>query len=129
MRVPVYGERQVSLRPDLQQGINVRASASAFGADIGAGLQQVGRGLGEASDAMARLRANPPSTLLGEPVTVTDLSAGSEALPPTDAVELTGPSLHVVARPSGTEPVVRIFAEAATEAEARALVERVNSAI
>ena len=56
MRVPVYGERQVSLRPDLQQGINVRASASAFGADIGAGLQQVGRGLGEASDAMARLQ-------------------------------------------------------------------------
>ena len=63
------------------------------------------------ADAMARLRANPPSKLLGEPVTVTDLSAGSEALPPTDAVELTGPSLHVVARPSGTEPKLKCYLE------------------
>ena len=57
MRVPVYGERQVSLRPDLQQGINVRASASAFGADIGQGMQQLGRGLGQAAEVMGQLQA------------------------------------------------------------------------
>ena len=56
MRVPVYGERQVSLRPGQQQGVNVQATPAAFGADVGAGLQQVGRGLGEAADAMARLQ-------------------------------------------------------------------------
>lgn len=63
------------------------------------------------ADAMARLRANPPATLLGEPVTVTDLVGGTPSLPPTDAVELTGPSLHVVARPSGTEPKLKCYLE------------------
>ena len=60
---------------------------------------------------MARLRANPPATLLGEPVTVTDLVGGTPSLPPTDSVELTGPSLHVVARPSGTEPKLKCYLE------------------
>ena len=63
------------------------------------------------ADAMARLRANPPAQLLGEDVTVADLSEGSDALPPTDAIELTGPSLHVVARPSGTEPKLKCYLE------------------
>lgn len=63
------------------------------------------------ADAMARLRANPPSSLLGEPVTVLDLAAGTSSLPPTDAVELTGASLHVVARPSGTEPKLKCYLE------------------
>ena len=63
------------------------------------------------ADAMAKLRGNPPSELLGEPVTVTDLSEGSEALPPTDAIELTGETLHVVARPSGTEPKLKCYLE------------------
>ncbi|MFD0866897.1 phospho-sugar mutase, partial [Tessaracoccus lubricantis] len=63
------------------------------------------------ADAMARLRANPPATLLGEPVVVTDLAEGSGSLPPTDAVELTGASVHVVARPSGTEPKLKCYLE------------------
>ncbi|GAB3820148.1 phospho-sugar mutase [Tessaracoccus terricola] len=63
------------------------------------------------ADAMARLRADPPAELLGEPVTVVDLAAGSEALPATDAVELTGRRLHVVARPSGTEPKLKCYLE------------------
>ncbi|MCG6567029.1 phospho-sugar mutase [Tessaracoccus sp. ZS01] len=63
------------------------------------------------ADAMARLRANPPAELLGEPVVVADLAEGSEALPPTDAVELTGESVHVVARPSGTEPKLKCYLE------------------
>ncbi|SDL37757.1 phospho-sugar mutase [Tessaracoccus oleiagri] len=63
------------------------------------------------ADAMARLRANPPATLLGEPVAVDDLSGGKDGLPPTDAVELTGRRVHVVARPSGTEPKLKCYLE------------------
>lgn len=53
--VPTYGGRQVTARPDLQQGINVQATPGAFGADIGQGLQQVSRGMDEAANAMLRL--------------------------------------------------------------------------
>ena len=56
MRVPVYGERQVSLRPEAQQGINVQATPGAFGADIGAGMGGLARGMGEAAAAVERLR-------------------------------------------------------------------------
>ncbi|MEL4358659.1 MULTISPECIES: phospho-sugar mutase [unclassified Luteococcus] len=62
-------------------------------------------------DAMTRLRSNPPATLLGEPVTVRDLNQGTDELPPTDAIELTGPAVHVVARPSGTEPKLKCYLE------------------
>lgn len=65
----------------------------------------------EIADAMARLRAHPPTLLLGEAVRVDDLSAGSEDLPPTDAVELTGARVHVVVRPSGTEPKLKCYLE------------------
>lgn len=63
--------------------------------------------------AMARLRANPPSQLLGEPVTVADLASPAQGshLPPTDAIELTGERLHVVVRPSGTEPKLKCYLE------------------
>ncbi len=67
--------------------------------------------LSEITDAMARLRSNPPSHLLDEPVTYRDLLDGSDALPPTDGVELTGESIHVVARPSGTEPKLKCYLE------------------
>lgn len=63
------------------------------------------------AQAMARLRGNPPAALLGEPVTVADLLPGSPKLPPTDAIELTGPRVHVVARPSGTEPKLKCYLE------------------
>jgi phosphomannomutase len=68
--------------------------------------------LAEIAAAMARLRAQPPSELLGQPVTVLDLAAGSAALPPTDAVVLTGPGFRVVVRPSGTEPKLKCYLEA-----------------
>ena len=67
--------------------------------------------LSEITDAMARLRANPPTHLLDEPVTYRDLLDGGEGLPPTDGVELTGESIHVVARPSGTEPKLKCYLE------------------
>ncbi|MDO5678448.1 MAG: phospho-sugar mutase [Propionibacteriaceae bacterium] len=69
------------------------------------------------ADAMAKLRGNPPAALLDEPVVVTDLAEGSEALPPTDAIELTGESVHVVARPSGTEPKLKCYLEVRLEVD------------
>lgn len=63
VKVPVYSMREVRLRPDMQQGVEVRASADAFGAgaargmqSIGQGMQSIGQGLGQAADAMAQLR-------------------------------------------------------------------------
>jgi len=68
------------------------------------------------SDAMARLRANPPAVLLGETVTVTDLLTGGD-LPPTDGVRLEGETLRVVVRPSGTEPKLKAYLEVRTTPE------------
>ncbi|MGV8845693.1 phospho-sugar mutase [Tessaracoccus sp.] len=67
--------------------------------------------LSEITDAMARLRANPPTTLLDEPVAYHDLLEATEDLPATDGVELTGESIHVVTRPSGTEPKLKCYLE------------------
>jgi phosphomannomutase len=83
--------------------------------------------------AMARLRANPPTMLGGLPTAVVDLAAGSDQLPPTDAVLITGETIKVVVRPSGTEPKLKCYLEAhlpaarcidlvAARAEARSVV-------
>jgi phosphomannomutase len=58
------------------------------------------------ADAMDRLRATPPATLLGRPVTVEDLA------PDADVVILRGDGLRVVVRPSGTEPKLKAYLEA-----------------
>ena len=63
------------------------------------------------SDAMERLRTSTPTILGGEPVTATDLRAGTGGLPPTDAVVLQGRTLRVVVRPSGTEPKLKCYLE------------------
>src|SRR3954447_6300530 len=90
------------------------------------------------STAMARLRAHPPSSLAGEPVTVLDLAGGTEDLPPTDAVLLTGELVKVVVRPSGTEPKLKCYLEArrqpaadvtAGRAAARAVLEQLRTEI
>lgn len=62
---------------------------------------------------MAHLRANPPTTLAGSPVTsVEDLSGGSDSLPPTDALVLLNElGDRAVVRPSGTEPKVKCYLE------------------
>ena len=74
------------------------------------------------STAMSTLRDHPPATLLGEPVQVTDLSwpGPTSALPATDAVELTGDSIHVVVRPSGTEPKLKCYLEVRIDAASSA---------
>jgi phosphomannomutase len=62
--------------------------------------------------AMARLRAHPPGLLAGQPTSVIDLAQGSDELPPTDAVLITGETIKVVVRPSGTEPKLKCYLEA-----------------
>ncbi|MYE97699.1 MAG: hypothetical protein F4X28_10235, partial [Acidimicrobiaceae bacterium] len=65
--------------------------------------------------AMAALRADPPTELAGAAVTaVHDLAGGSEHLPPVDVVvlELYGAEARVIVRPSGTEPKMKVYAEA-----------------
>ncbi len=60
-------------------------------------------------DAMARLRATPPTELGASAVErADDLSAGSDDLPPTDGLRYyLADGSRVVVRPSGTEPKSR----------------------
>ena len=65
--------------------------------------------------AMAALREAPPPVLAGAAVTaVHDLAADGSHLPPADAVvlELSGLEARVIVRPSGTEPKMKVYAEA-----------------
>ncbi|RFU21704.1 phospho-sugar mutase [Geodermatophilus marinus] len=60
------------------------------------------------SAAMERLRAAPPSRLLGREVAAADLR---DEDPPVDAVRLLGDGVRVVVRPSGTEPKLKAYLE------------------
>jgi phosphomannomutase len=60
------------------------------------------------SDAMARLRSAPPSSLLGREVAFADLALED---PPVDAVRLLGDGVRVIVRPSGTEPKLKAYLE------------------
>ena len=65
--------------------------------------------------AMAALRQAPPAHLGGSAVTaIYDLASGSSDLPPADAVviELSDLGARVIVRPSGTEPKMKVYAEA-----------------
>ena len=62
--------------------------------------------------AMARLRAQPPGMLAGQPTSVVDLAYGGAELPPTDAMLISGQTVRVVVRPSGTEPKLKCYLEA-----------------
>ncbi|UED84485.1 phospho-sugar mutase [Streptomyces profundus] len=70
------------------------------------------------ADALARLRATPPTALAGLAVaTAEDLAEGSAELPPTDGLRyhLTGEgevaAARVIVRPSGTEPKIKCYLE------------------
>jgi phosphomannomutase len=60
------------------------------------------------SDAMTRLRAQPPTRLLGRQVAYADLALED---PPVDAVRLLGDGVRVIVRPSGTEPKLKAYLE------------------
>jgi phosphomannomutase len=71
--------------------------------------------LARIAEAMSRIRRNPPTGLLGDPVTeVTDL------LPRTDGVRLRTDRVRVVIRPSGTEPKLKCYLQIVTPVPDRA---------
>ncbi|RMI40930.1 phospho-sugar mutase [Actinomadura harenae] len=64
------------------------------------------------TDAMARLRAEPPKEVAGRPVdAVDDLAQGVDGLPPTDGLRFRLDGARVVVRPSGTEPKLKCYLE------------------
>jgi phosphomannomutase len=94
-------------------------------------------GLARLADAVARVRKEPPRLLDGQPVTVTDLRDGTGGLadlaggraerapgqpvPPADVlIWHAGGDARVMVRPSGTEPVLKLYAEAVRPARSRA---------
>jgi len=69
--------------------------------------------LSEIDEALARLRASPPTALGGRAVTsADDLSTGIDGLPPAEGMRyrLDG-GARVVVRPSGTEPKLKCYLE------------------
>ena len=76
----------------------------------------------EPAAVMARLRAEPPASLAGQPVTeVTDLAAGTRGLPPSDVLTFRLPGARAVVRPSGTEPKLKAYLEVAEPVAGRSL--------
>ncbi len=74
------------------------------------------------TDAMARLRAAPPTHLLGRPVATQDL------LPDVDGVRLTGERVRVVVRPSGTEPKLKAYLQSVVDATSGVTAARARGA-
>jgi phosphomannomutase len=104
----------------LAHGLHVTAQRAVH-ADGAAGLTQL-------ADEVARVRKEPPRTLAGRPVTVTDLLADTpgvvdlagghgerspgQPLPRADVlIWHVGEDARVMIRPSGTEPELKIYAE------------------
>lgn len=80
--------------------------------------------LGLIAKGMDHLRANAPQELAGSPVeSVTDMSAGWEGLPGTNALMLlTQAGDRVIVRPSGTEPKLKCYLEVVLPVQADAEV-------
>ncbi|MBF6544983.1 phospho-sugar mutase [Nocardia brasiliensis] len=66
-----------------------------------------------AADVVARLRANPPDEIAGEPVKYTDLLQVRGRMR-TDALIFEGAGTRLVVRPSGTEPKLKCYLEVLT---------------
>ena len=70
--------------------------------------------LAQIRDAMARLRAHPPTSLAGLAVQrFDDLEEGSAELPATDGLRFVLDGARVIVRPSGTEPKLKCYLQVA----------------
>ena len=88
---------------------------------------------------MARLRANPPTSLGGRDVVrLDDLEMGVDGLPPTDGLRFSLAGARVIIRPSGTEPKLKCYLQvvvpvdgevAEARAKARAELEAVRASV
>ncbi|MFH8582748.1 phospho-sugar mutase, partial [Streptomyces zaomyceticus] len=73
------------------------------------------------SDAMRRLREQPPTELAGLAITrAEDLTQGTDKLPPTDGLRYTLDGARVIVRPSGTEPKLKCYLEVVVQVAAHA---------
>ncbi|MFF4402380.1 phospho-sugar mutase [Streptomyces sp. NPDC001480] len=73
------------------------------------------------SDAMRRLREQPPTELAGLAITrAEDLTRGTDELPPTDGLRYTLDGARVIVRPSGTEPKLKCYLEVVVPVAAHA---------
>ena len=87
------------------------------------------------ADAMARLRADPPTSLGGrEVIRMDDLERGVDGLPPTDGLRFSLADARVIVRPSGTEPKLKCYLQVVVPvkdevAEARSKAESELSAL
>ena len=74
--------------------------------------------LAKITDAMARLRATPPTARRARGRAVDDLSLGIDALPPTDGLRYhLAEGARVIVRPSGTEPKIKCYLEVVVPVE------------
>jgi len=55
VKVPEY-QQNIELRPEFRQDVEVRATPEAFGADIGRGLEVLGKGADIAADSLVRVQ-------------------------------------------------------------------------
>jgi phosphomannomutase len=79
---------------------------------------------------MAALRQDPPKELGGLAVErVDDLSQGTDSLPPTDGLRFVLEGARVVVRPSGTEPKLKCYLEAASTEVLTAVRESLGSVL
>jgi len=72
----------------------------------------------KAAAIVARIRATPPASLLGESPRFTDLAHGTEQLPATDGLMFEfADGRHALIRPSGTEPKLKCYLEATGQSQ------------
>ena len=111
-----------------EQGLTLAQAMDALYEKYGCFHNRLGSFTYEGADGMAKmqtimdtLRAAPPKTLAGEPVTeVTDYRRGVRGLPGSNVLEFRSERHKVLVRPSGTEPKIKVYlsSRARTMAEA-----------
>ncbi|MFD7710772.1 phospho-sugar mutase [Streptomyces sp. NPDC059786] len=80
------------------------------------------------TDAMRRLREQPPTRLAGRAITAAeDLTRGTDTLPPTDGLRYTLDGARVIVRPSGTEPKLKCYLEVVVPVATHAGLDRART--